>query len=374
MCCLYSDANCPQIGLTTFHLRSVRVAKITKTTVAAKYIWLQCFFAVGAGAYAGCAYCTHVGTYSNILQKMVYPGNRRFLPLDDVQCTDSKNYPSQATDTALPPVIKTMEFIDKANKDYDEASGVKRKTLVQRTGCKGAYALRRAFLHNRILDTPVDPMHLVKNIVEHIVNVIVGSEDSLKVCLQEEQCKQFPSAWMKVKQNTLPKAPFSLTRVEISLADERTNSICVPTGFGWRPRAMFGKSSGMKSHVWKQVATNGILKFCLRNMLGHNQRSTLFELMDVIADLCAEDIDEMQINHLELRVHKALVLIEQDFPLSMQLIVFHLLHHLPMFVRHFGPVYAFWMYPFERLNSWITRRVTSRRYPEATVVETYCLS
>ena len=291
-----------------------------------------------------------------------------------MQRTDSKNYPSQATDTALPPVIKTMEFIDKANKDCDEASGVKRKTLVQRTGCKGAYALRRAFLHNRILDTPVDPMHLVKNIVEHIVNVIVGSEDSLKVCLQEEQCKQFPSAWMKVKQNTLPKAPFSLTRVEISLADERTNSICVPTGFGWRSRAMFGKSSGMKSHVWKQVATNGILKFCLRNMLGHNQRSTLFELMDVIADLCAEDIDEMQINHLELRVHKALVLIERDFPLSMQLIMFHLLHHLPMFVRRFGPVYAFWMYPFERLNSWITRRVTSRRYPEATVVETYCLS
>ena len=38
--------------------------------------------AVGAGAYAGCTYCTHVGTYTNILQKVVYPGNRRFLPLD----------------------------------------------------------------------------------------------------------------------------------------------------------------------------------------------------------------------------------------------------------------------------------------------------
>ena len=32
------------------------------------------------------------------------------------------------------------------------------------------------------------------------------------------------------------------------------------------------------------------------------------------------------------------------------------------------------MYPFEHFNSWITRRVTSRRYPEATVVETYRLS
>ena len=90
-------------------------------------------------------------------------------------------------------------------------------------------------------------MFCVKNIVEHIVNVTVGSEDSLKICLQEEQCKWFPSAWMKAKRNTLPKAPFSLMKDEISLADERANSICIPTGFGWQPGAMFGKSSGIKS-------------------------------------------------------------------------------------------------------------------------------
>ena len=29
------------------------------------------------------------------------------------------------------------------------------------------------------------------------------------------------------------------------------------------------------------------------------------------------------------------------------------------------------MYPFERFNSWIARRVKNRRYPEATVKETY---
>ena len=128
----------------------------------------------------------------------------------------------------------------------------------------------------------------------------------------------------------------------------------------------------MKSHEWKQVATNGILKFCLRNMLAHNQRHTLFELFDVIKALCTEEIDSMHITDLESRVHKALesrvhkalVLIERDFPLSMQFIVFHLLHHLPMFLRRFGPVYGFWMFPYERFNSWFTRRVTNRRYPE----------
>jgi len=32
------------------------------------------------------------------------------------------------------------------------------------------------------------------------------------------------------------------------------------------------------------------------------------------------------------------------------------------------------MYPYERFNSWIAQRVKSRRYPEATVVETHLLS
>ena len=129
--------------------------------------------------FDSCGFDSNDVLSEGILQKVVYPGNRRFLPLDDVQRTDCKNYPSKATNTTLPPVIKTMEYIDKANKDYDEASGVERKTLIQKTGCKGAYALRRASSHNRILNTPVDPMHLVKNIVEHVVNVIVGSEDSV---------------------------------------------------------------------------------------------------------------------------------------------------------------------------------------------------
>ena len=64
--------------------------------------------------------------------------------------------------------------------------------------------------------------------MEHVVNVIVGKEDLMKVCQQEEQCKRFSSAWIRDKQNILPKAPFFATR-----------------DYVW--------SSGMKSHKWKQV-------------------------------------------------------------------------------------------------------------------------
>lgn len=109
-------------------------------------------------------------------------------------------------------------------------------------------------------------------------------------------------------------------------------------------------------------------------MLGSNQRQTLFRLFDVITSACAENFAVDSITDLEHKVHRALALFERDFPVSLQVIVFHLLHHLPMYIKRFGPVYSFWMYHYERFNSWISRRVLNKRYPESTVVETYRLS
>ena len=306
---------------------------------------------------------------------MVYPGSRRFLSQDDPRRMDSRNFPSHSSANDEPPQMKTTDFVGMANCEYETSlTSAEKKRIAQRTGCKGSYSLRRLPFHDHLLDTPVDPMHLIKNIVEHTVNLVAGREDSSKVRKQEQECMRFSSAWMKEGSNLLQKAPFALSKEEIVLADERAKSVHTPAGFDWRPRALFGNPTGMKSHEWKEVATSGILKFCLRGMLGSNQRRSLYKLYDVLTDLCSEDIDSRRMDELESNVHEALVCIERDFPLSLQVIVFHLLHHLPMFVRRFGPVYGFWMYPFERFNSWIARRVTNRRYPEATVVETYRLS
>ena len=48
-----------------------------------------------------------------------------------------------------------------------------------------------------------------------------------------------------------------------------------------------------------------------------------------------------------------------------------IVYHLPIFIKHLGPISGYWMYPFERFNSWISRRVKNRRYLEATVMQTY---
>lgn len=113
-------------------------------------------------------------------------------------------------------------------------------------------------------------MHLIKDITEHCIRLIAGVEDSVKVRNEEKSRGRFQAAWVE-EDGRLPPAPFILTREEMCLADKRAESILVPASFDWRPRAIFTKTAGMKAHEYKQVVTNGILKFCLRGMLGHKQ-------------------------------------------------------------------------------------------------------
>lgn len=164
-------------------------------------------FFVGAGAYSGCAYCTQKGEYSKALTKMVYLDHRS-LPQGDPLRMDALNFPSKGVCTSPPPSSKTQEFVDQANGQYLSTTNKEaRTTLTQRTGCKGSYALRRLPHHDRHINTPVEPMHLVKNISEHnIVSMICGSADSIKVRSEEQLRGRFVSSWpvKEVKLSFLP--------------------------------------------------------------------------------------------------------------------------------------------------------------------------
>ena len=71
------------------------------------------------------------------------------------------------------PERKTMEFQDQAVAKCENATSEKDKLeLVKTDGCKGKYVLRNLPFHDRFLSTPVEPMHLIKNIVEHIVKLL----------------------------------------------------------------------------------------------------------------------------------------------------------------------------------------------------------
>ncbi|XP_065893669.1 uncharacterized protein [Dysidea avara] len=70
-------------------------------------------------------------------------------------------------------------------------------------------------------------------------------------------------------------------------------------------------------------------------------------------------------------LNTALALLEWDFPISVLDITTHLLHHVVDGIERFGPVYSTWMYPYERFNSWLSRRALNQFRSEATIMETY---
>ena len=176
-------------------------------------------------------------------------------------------------------------------------------------------------------------MHLIKNILEHLVHLISGVEDSRRVREEERLRNRFESSWITTSTQ-LPPAPFSLLKDQIICANNRAKSIRIPSTFDWRPCAIF-TCSGMKSHKWKEIMCSGILKFCIHDLIGPQQQSTLFAFCDVMTRLCSHEVDAQTFENLEADTHHALALLERDFPVSLNVIVFHLLHHLPTYIKKF---------------------------------------
>ena len=120
-------------------------------------------------------------------KQMVYFEHRCFLPPEDPLRSDRTRFPCKHVCLRTAPEKKTQQYVDLANAKLLSVETAKaRIQLTQETGCTGLSALRKLPHHDRHLNTPVEPMHLVKVIGEHIVKLLSGVEDSIKVRNEEK--------------------------------------------------------------------------------------------------------------------------------------------------------------------------------------------
>ena len=101
---------------------------------------------LGQNAYQGCNKCRLQGTYLPILSKMVYPGSRRFLPLDHPLrgSTGNQSFPFSAQETRPPPEGRTQETqhafgVAYARVKANGAPDATLKKMAKSTGVKGTY-------------------------------------------------------------------------------------------------------------------------------------------------------------------------------------------------------------------------------------------
>ena len=69
--------------------------------------------------------------------------------------------------------------------------------IAREKGCKTTNSLMRLPEHNGIQQCIPDAMHTIKDCIEHVVKLICGEEDSLKVRKMEEALDRFPECWVK---------------------------------------------------------------------------------------------------------------------------------------------------------------------------------
>lgn len=110
--------------------------------------------------------------------------------------------------------------------------------------------------------------------------------------------------------------------------------------------------------------------FLLRDCLQTKIRRSLTFWLSTVNRIEQYTIHSGDVKLLKSDQKLAAALMERDFPLSFNVITTHLLQHEVETLEKMGPAHGRWMYPYERYNSLITRRVKSRKHPEASAART----
>ena len=67
-----------------------------------------------------------------------------------------------------------------------------------------------------------------------------------------------------------------------------------------------------------QLMCCGILKYCLRGVLGDTQRQSLFLLLDSLRKVLKESHNPAELEDIEKDLNYSLALMERDFPMAIQ--------------------------------------------------------
>lgn len=95
-----------------------------------------------------------------------------------------------------------------------------------------------------------------------------------------------------------------------------------------------------------QFVTSGALAWCIKGFLPKQQEEILLLVLNIIKRMVSPQLKEKDIPELQEDAHSALSLFERDFPLSMQNLVTHLLHHVVDGFLAFGPLYGRRLFPY----------------------------
>ena len=189
--------------------------------------------------------------YSKDLNKCVYPGYRRFLPMNhEMRRKDKRHYNSKVENAPPPHRMSPNDW-------YEEWSKVTMQDSDQRLdGMKGLSIFYELEYWKELkICHLLDPMHVFKNVAESLWRHITGQKDSLGARRDLQKCKIKQDLWPYEEngQTYIRPAPWILSKVEHERVKASIKKIRTPTGYGASLRNAFTTDGDLilrKTHDW----------------------------------------------------------------------------------------------------------------------------
>ncbi|XP_060962103.1 uncharacterized protein LOC133032241 [Cannabis sativa] len=221
-------------------------------------------------------------------------------------------------------------------------------------------------------------MHIEKNVCESIIGTLldIPGKNGLnsRLDLVEMGIRQSLAPEKKDERLYLPPACFTLSKKEKQIVCKSLANMKVPDGYSSYIKNLVNeiglKLMGLKSHDCHALMQH-LLPISIRSVLPKNVQECLTHVCIFFNKLCGKELELDKLDALHEHVVKTLCHLEKFFPPSFFDIMIHLMVHLVREARMCGPVWARWMYPFERNMKVLKSYVRNHSRPEACMVECY---
>ena len=148
--------------------------------------------------------------------------------------------------------------------------------------------------------------------------------------------------------------------------------IKVPTGYSSNISAKVSMTDlrliGMKSHDYHVLMTQ-LLPVAIRGILNPQVRKAITKLCFFFNAVCSKEIDVGKLSKLQSDLVQTICELEMYFPPSFFDIMVHLIVHLVREIKHLGPMFLHWMFPWKRGMGDLKGHCRSRSRPEGSIVE-----
>ncbi|XP_056698305.1 uncharacterized protein [Spinacia oleracea] len=343
------------------------------------YAMLSGWSTRGYKACPSCADSTYAYSFGG---KVVYPGCRKWLPIDHPYRSQANLFDG-TEEHGLAPVrvsggrLEDDELDDDDNDDNDEDES---NPVLWK---KKSKLFELEYWEHNPLRHNLDVIHIEKNVCDNFLGTLLvmsKSRDDKNARLALKKLNIKPHLWPQSHPSRvndyLPPAAYTMSKEEKERFLKVLQNLKVPDGYGSNLQRCVNlkqrKLINLKSRE-NHMLMQDILPIALRASNATKVIDVLDELSYFFKKICSTAIERSELDTIQSNLVLTLCKMEKEFLPTFFTIMVHLLIHLVDEVKLGGPVHYRWMYPIERYLAFLKSHVSNKAQPEGSIAEGYLL-